>query len=499
MLSAQHSSVAFAWGHPKSVDLGITTGVLILLLWLSLATTNPLETVWSLLLLWISVKIFWWQGYPPILVYALLMPWLEVHFNVFEANFYRVSLDDLFPSGTGRKTFWIASTGYLAVLGGLHLGLKSLKHRIQPAKEFLQSEALCFNQLRIVQALIVFRLLEGLLSQVIPWGSSLRQLVTYFGGIGLSFSLLLALHFFLTKKRPWLFFSVFVFDLVTSFYSYFGSWKGPVIILIIGAAISIRKITVRQVVIYSPLLIGVLFFTLIWQAIKPEYRAFLSQNERGQVIRVNQSDALQKFVDLSGEAIRMDEMERQVIFGDTFRRIGYLEYYSDAVNKVPERIPHEHGNLLIENLSFVLIPRFLNADKGVKNDRLKVEKYTSYNFGKNSFSSFSLGHYCEAYIDWGWGGSLVQLLLYGLLGAFLVKATYRRCKTLNAVLMLSILFCVINPWGTMQQDFITMFGRVTWNTLCQLFIFYPVYKWLNSFLKAQSSREHIKLDVLPSH
>ncbi len=487
MLSAQPSSVAFAWGHPKSVDLGITTGVLLLLLWLSLATTNPLETVWSLLLLWISVKMFWWQGYPPILVYALLMPWLEVHFNAFEANFYRVSLDDLFPSGTGRKTFWIASTGYLAILVGLHLGLKSIQHRIQPVQEFLRSEALRINQLRIVQALIAFRLFEVLLSRGIPWGSSLRQLVTYFGGIGLSLSLLLALHFFLTKKRPWLFFSVFVFDLITSFYSYFGSWKGPFIILIIGAAISIRTITLRQVVIYSPLLIGVLFFTFVWQAIKPEYRAFLSQNERGQVIRVNQSDALRKFVDLSGEAIQMNEFERQVVFGDTFRRIGYLEYYSDAVNKVPDRIPHERGNLLLENLSFVLIPRVLNYDKGVKNDRLKVEKYTSYNFGANSFSSFSLGHYCEAYIDWGWGGSLLHLFLYGLLGAFLVKATYHRFNTLNAILMLSILFCVINPWGTMQQDFITMFGRVTWNSICQLFIFFPIYIWLDRFLSNETT------------
>lgn len=482
MPATQPSSTSLEWGEPKSVNLGIANGILLFLFLFSFLTTNPLETAWSILLLWVSLKMFWWQGYPPILVYALMMPYIEVHFNAFEANFYRVSLQDLFPSGAGQQTFWIASTGYLAVLLGLHTGLRSIAHRIQPAKEFLQSEALRINQLRIVQALIAFRLFDVWLSQAIPWGSSLRQLETYFNGIGLSLSLLLALQFFLTKKRPWLFFSVFAFDLLTSFYSYFGSWKVPFVILILGAAMSIRTIKVRDLITFSPILFGVIFLSLIWQTIKPEYRAFLSQNEPGQVIRVTQREAIHKFVDLSGSALEMSESESREVIGSTFRRIGYLEYYSDAVAMVPDRLPHEHGDLLLENLSFALLPRVLNPDKGEKNDRLKVEKYTTYNFGENSFSSFSLGHYCEAYIDWGWVGGLIQLLLYGLLGAFLVKATYRRFNKLNSVLMLSILFCVINPWGTMQQDFITMFGRVTWNTLCQLFVFYPIYSRLNSVL-----------------
>ena len=36
----------------------------------------------------------------------------------------------------------------------------------------------------------------------------------------------------------------------------------------------------------------------------------------------------------------------------------------------------------------------------------------------------------------------------------------------------SILFVVMTPWGTMQQDAITVFGKVFWNTLCQLIQFH---------------------------
>lgn len=475
------------WEHPKPVHLGMMNAVFGLLLLYSIGTSNPFETIWSIAILWITIRLFWWQGFPPIMAYTMIMPWLEVHFNVFEANFYGIDFNNLFPSGTGKQTFWIASTGYLAVLAGLKVGLKSIRHRLVPTQEAIILEATKLNQFRIVIGIFAFRMLEAVLAQAIPWGNSLRQIVTYSSGIGLTLSCLFALHFFITKRRPLLFFGVFLFELITSFYSYFGSWKGPIVILFLGAATTIKKVKPKQLLVFSPLIIGVFCLTFIWQTIKPEYRAFLSQGERSQSVFVSQKDALNEVLDLSSKALQMDEAKRQVIFSGIFRRIGYLEYFSDAVRKVPAEIEHEHGNLLLENIKFALVPRLINPSKGTKNDRLKVEKYTDYHFGENSFSSFSLGHYCEAYIDWGWAGSLIQLFMHGLLGAWLLKVVYHRFQHMNQIMILAILYCVMHVWGTMQQDFITMIGRATWNTICQLLIFFPLYKWLSSYLTSNST------------
>ena len=118
--------------------------------------------------------------------------------------------------------------------------------------------------------------------------------------------------------------------------------------------------------------------------------------------------------------------------------------------------------LLIDNLTFALIPRFLNPNKGVKNDLAKVEAFTDYRFGENPYASFSLGHYCEAYIDWGPLGSMLHLFVFGLLGAVLVGLTMNLRPEVHPVLVWSILFVVMTPWGTMQQDAITVLERSFW-------------------------------------
>ncbi len=428
------------------------------------------------------VLLFWWHGFPPIFVYAAVMPWLEVHFNVFEANFYNLDLNQLFPQPTGRETYWIASFSFLSAIIGFRIGLIRIWDYVQPSIEWLRMSASGLNQFKIIGLLLSLRVFGAVLGAVIPWGSSIRQLVTYFSGIEIALSILFALHFFLTRKRPWLFYTFFLFDLATSFYSYFGDWKGPVITLLFGVATTIRRVSLKQVLVLTPLIAGAAILLFVWQSVKGEYRSFISNNERAQVVRVSQEEALAKFVDLSSEAIRMPEEERQIVFASTFRRIGYLEYFSGAVAKVPEEIPHERGGMLLENLNFILIPRFLNPEKGIKNDRVKVEKYTDYYFGENSFSSFSLGHYCEAYIDWGFGGALLQLFCFGLLGAFLVRQVYRRFEKFHVLLMLGVLFTVLSPWATMQQDFITMGGSVLWNTICHFFIFLPIYTRINKFI-----------------
>ena len=168
------------------------------------------------------------------------------------------------------------------------------------------------------------------------------------------------------------------------------------------------------------------------------------------------------------------------VISATYRRAGYLEYFSAAVKKVPDEIPHQKGALLSESLSFALIPRVLNPNKGVKNDREKVERFTDYYFGGvNNISSFSLGHYCEAYIDWGPYGMMIHLFIYGLIGGILYMITTNRTRNINPLIAFGIIWTVLTPWGTFQQDMVTISGKVVWGAICHLVLFFPIYQIIN--------------------
>ena len=457
-------------------------GVLMVLVAAGFLTPNPWESAWALTLLALILRWFWWKEYPGIFLFCLITPFVEIHTTVLEANKAGLTLDELY-AGPGRQAFWMASIGLFAVLLGLRVSLRQIWHDLHPTLTKLQKAARSISQTKLLIATIAINTGGVMLNQAIPWGSPLQQLETYYASISSATTLCFALHFWLTRQRPWLVLVVFGYLFVTSFYSYFSSWRGPLTILLVSMLVAYKDFRVRQALALTPILIPAFAFVLVWQSVKGEYRMFLSGGERQQVIRVTQTDALAEIWELAQAAYQQGRLWDDQVVDATYRRAGYLEYFSAALYKVPNEIPHERGALLQESLTFAFVPRLLNPNKGIKNDRAKVERYTDYYFGESSFSSFSLGHYCEAYIDWGPAGMMLHLFCYGIVGGLLVRTTLRRSKDLNPLLGLGLLWAVMYPWSTFQQDMVTVAGRTGWGIFCHLLLFFPLYQWTNRFIK----------------
>ena len=454
-----------------------------------LGTPNPVETAWTALMFSLLTRWFWWKNQPGIVLYMLAFPFVEIHTTVFEANKYGLSLNALFEE-TGKATFWYSSIGLLFVSLAFKAGIQRVK---LPTHENLREAAHKISQLKLLVVYGGSVFLTILLDRLIPWGSGLHQLETYAQGISTALLVSLGIHYWITKKRPLLILALFVAVLITSFYSYFSGWRLPFTLFIVTAMSSVRHVKWRSVLRIAPILVPMLALVLLWQTIKGEYREFLSQGQRTQAVLVDRTTALNKFQELSIQALTKSELLDEDVVAQTYRRAGYLEYFSAAVKKVPSEIPHENGSLLAESLSYSLVPRILNPDKGFKNDRAKVERYTDYYFGANSFSSFSLGHYCEAYIDWGPIGMMIHLFVYGLIGAGLVILTLKRSITINPVITAGILWVVLTPWGTFQQDMVTVSGQVFWGTLCHLFLFTWFYRFIHRYVQvpeANTPRQH---------
>ena len=454
-----------------------------------LGTPNPVETAWTAVMFYLLTRWFWWKNQPGIVLYMLAFPFVEIHTTVFEANQYGLSLNALFEE-TGKATFWYSSIGLLFVSLAFKAGIQRIK---LPTHETLREAAHKISQLKLLIVYSGSVLLTILLDRLIPWGSGLHQLETYAQGISTALLVSLGIHYWITKKRPLLILALFLAVLITSFYSYFSDWRLPFTLFIVTAMSSVSRVNRRSLLRIAPILVPMLALVLLWQTIKGEYREFLSQGQRTQAVLVDRTTALNKFQELSIQALTKPELLNEDVVAQTYRRAGYLEYFSAAVKKVPSEIPHENGSLLAESLSYSLAPRILNPDKGSKNDKAKVERYTDYYFGANSFSSFSLGHYCEAYIDWGPIGMMIHLFVYGLIGAGLVLLTLKRSIKINPVITAGILWVVLTPWGTFQQDMVTVSGQVFWGTLCHLFLFTGFYRFIHRYVQvpeANTPRQH---------
>ena len=451
-----------------------------------ISSRNPAESVWTCALLMVILKWFWRQNTPGIMLFCLVIPFLEIHTTLLEANQANLTLDELF-FGTGGKTFWMSSLALLAVALGVRAiwALQSFKTNF--SIEVLKSAAQNIQQRQLILAFLAATFFSQTIDQLLPYSSSLRQLEVYASSISEAFLFLLAVKFMIDRKHGWMIIIVFTYLVVVSFYSFFSSWKDPLFVLLVTALIRISSFGTREILRLSPILIPAVLLVFVWQSIKGEYRQFLNGGQFSQQVVVSQTDALTKFQELATNAITSSNLTEDNTLDATFRRVGYLEYFSNAAAKVPAEIDHEKGQLLASNLEFALIPRFLSPNKGLKDDKAKVEKYTDFYFGTYGGSSFSLGHYCEAYIDWGRWGMALQLFIYGLIGGGLYMLVTWRTAAFNPLLALGILWVCMKPWGTFQQDMVTLVGTVFWGSVCHLFIFFPLYRWANRWIQSRPS------------
>ena len=459
--------------------LGFMGLIAILVSW---GTTNPLESSWAILILILCLHWFLWKQQPAILLYFLILPFIEGHTSVLQANQEGLLLNELFPE-TGRKTFWLASMGFLSVMLGLRTALRRRWQETTFSIDSLRAAAEQIDQRKLILAILLAHALASALARFIPYGSSLQQFETYIYSIPDALTLAFSIHFFLTRQRPLLVLGLFLYLFATSFYSYFASWRMPIVIALIGYATSLKQFRSKELLRLAPAAIPMLLLVLTWQSVKSDYRSFLSGGSNDQALRVTQTAAISKFSELATESVLSNSALGDEVISSTYERAGYLEYFSAAVGKVPEEIPHQQGSLTRESLEFSLIPRILNPNKGVKNDREKVERFTDYSFGgAYNVSSFSLGHYCEAYIDWGPRGMMVHLFLYGYLGGWLYLLIKRRTQSLNPLLSLGLMYAILIPWGTFQGDLVTITGKLFWGCICQLIIFTPAYTRFNRLM-----------------
>lgn len=411
---------------------------------------------------------------------AFVFPFLELSVSLLDAEFNGSGINEYFY-GHGSEVY----TFSLLALGLLYFGWNRVVNaQLAQSIEHIEDELGRIDLKRLIIIYFVFQLGGEILSLMIPYRSSLFQLTQHIRILSVVQLLLIIWRFKAAPDNKGVFLGFLLYVLFTSLFSFFSSWKilfiqGGFVLLtasVIPSARALRNLGIT---------VGLAFiFVLTWQAVKVEYRDFLNQGTRAQRISVSQREALVKFSELvsdywfdrgRGPSRVTEEMPAEdLVLQSTLERVGYLDLFCRMRQYVPSEIPHERGALLKGNLSFALIPRILNPNKGRKNDQLKVEKYAKRRIADNA--SFSLGHFAEHYIDFGKYGMLFSLLLFGLLGGVLTKNILRDTGVKLAI-HAGFCYYFLQYFVSFQFDAIKIYGQVFWAIVTYKFI------WLR-FLEA---------------
>jgi len=239
-------------------------------------------------------------------------------------------------------------------------------------------------------------------------------------------------------------FAIIGIEFVLGLSSYFASNFINILLFTLIAFASIkRKVTFQQAALF--LVLGVLIFHLavLWTASKKDYRSFLNKGQKTQAVSVSKDAARAKLLEL---IVKVDKTTYNTAIEDLVNRIGYIQYFAAAIRFVPAFTPHEDGKIYLGAISHFLVPRFINPDKPILDDSKHTNKYTGLGVsGKAQGTSFSLGSFADAYIDFGPIFMFIPIFLFGYLIGYFFKYLYQ--PNLWGMILTGPFFLLINVYG----------------------------------------------------
>lgn len=431
------------------------------------------------LVLVILVRLLWKPFIPPVLLVFIGFHWVQVFATVLFADFVGNTLDNLFESSDVEYLLFITFAQlviYALVLSRFVFG----KNAFGASLDKLKAAALQLNIQNVIIGYLISSLIIPVLSRVVSVNSSLFQLIASLDILKSIFvGLIVFILFLRDTKYKRLLAGILVFDFVMSFASFFSDFK-IVIFIIILVYFTVNP-TLKKKVVYRmlPVSVALVIFLSFWSYVKGGYRAFLNQGSRQQVKLVSNSDALQYLFD---ELKGFDISSLQFGGGALLSRVQYMQRYAEVYKRVPSVIEFQEGNDLSSALEFLLVPRFINANKGVKDASKRTNYYTGRTFANaKKGTSISMGYFCDLYIDFGLYLMIIPLALIAVLIGYLYDKIIT-IKKFNLLFVYSMLIGTFLALGTFESDMVFFLGTIRNNIAFLVLGYFTFFPALNKFV-----------------
>ena len=394
-------------GSQRLPAVAASTAILVVA---SFLTSNPFLTSASVLCIAGIVWLLWRPSEPPVLVLAAGIQWLQVATKVLLADSRGVSVTSLSISRSVEEAIWLGLIGLIVLSLGMRLGVSRLP-LFAAARD--EGEAAALSLDRVFQwYLVSFVFAAGALyvsQSVLP----LAQILQNIAAVKWMLYFVLGYATLRRKTKVGYFVVATVLEILGGI-GFFSDFKVPLLV----ASLVIFSLHLR--ITWKTVLVGIaaasvtIFAALTWMSIREEYRAFLNQGTRQQVILVSPVQQLTEFADL------VSEVNASSVLGSVdavLERVAYVDFFGAVLDYVPSHRSFENGGFTWRALEHILVPRFLYPEKEIlESDSEVTMRYTGLTVASSDRgTSIGLGYMAEAYIDFGRIGMFVPIFVFGIL------------------------------------------------------------------------------------
>jgi len=222
------------------------------------------------------------------------------------------------------------------------------------------------------------------------------------------------------------------------------------------------------------------YIGVIWTIIKGDYREFLNEGSRQQVVIVSEGAAADKLTDLVS-GLNSEAFNEGI--ARFFYRIQYVYHLSKAMDMVPVNMPYQNGNVWMENVVFATVPRFINPNKGRFEASVKTRKFTGLTYsGAAQGVSYSFGYFADSYVDFGVPGMYIPLMIIAFIYAQIFRFLLLKA-TNNLIVNFSIVIAFFVQFLALESDGTFLIGRIFTSFVVFFILKYTLFKKLENFIK----------------
>lgn len=372
----------------------------------------------------------WCIGWPtcyPVLLWIVGINWLPLAADILSADLTKSSLAADSLGSYRTVAISISLLAGLTLAFGLHLG--STQNWTRSHVAVLEEDRsislggvvfLFFSFYPIITALTWIGYLSPGLQQPVLAFVLIKFVLLY---------LLAATVFRLQRGWGWLILAISV-ELINGITGFFSDYKDAFFIVLIALASGREKPNAKLVITGGAVITAVIWFSLVWTAIKPEYRQWVSGNSGAQTVL----RPIGERVDFITQRIVFGGLDYETAYLKLLQRIGYTEYYARILARL-ETNSIDAPNQYLSAIQHTLMPRLLFPDKPALNDSVVTTAFTGDVIDPST--SISIGYVAEAHADFGFPGMLLPILLIGLM----IGAQARYFMTRAAPLVVRQAFC----------------------------------------------------------
>ena len=388
---------------------------------------NPVLTPVCILMIPVLASLLWFEGEPPILLFACALQWLQATTAVFYTNHYGLPLDVAYGVPEFERATWLSLVGIFVLACGMRLGRGSA---IISGGSRVSFEASHMSPTRLfIVFLATFVICAGL--RVVAYSVvAITQPLLAIANLEWIIVFLFALVVIERREGYALLAIALVLEFASGLLGFFSEFKRVLYVLLVAMLTSPGVLSTRRLIATVSVAVFLVVCGTVWTSIKVDYRDFLNQGTGQQEVLVPIPDRVDKLTELLGDvdgAVLENGMENMIL------RVSYVTYFAQTMINVPANVPYENGALWMGAIKHVFLPRLFFPNKAVINDSERTQFYTGQRVSgteEGEGTSITIGYLGESYIDFGPIGMFVPVFILGICWGLAYRYLVKRSPSL---------------------------------------------------------------------